>query len=124
MLKFEHFAATARELRTALTSTQTAVRRGQARSRLHKDRRRWLRSHSRLAPMSWTITPADIQRILDAIKRDVGQILDSTVSPPAMRDLTAAECFAIIASRFETSLREMAKNSERQATAIPDVVMT
>lgn len=70
---------------------------------------------------SWTITAADIQRILDAVKRDVGPVSNPDGTT---RDLTAAECFAIIASRFETSLREMAKNSERNATVIADIVMT
>jgi uncharacterized Fe-S center protein len=62
---------------------------------------------------SWTISPADIQRILDALKRDTNN--------PA---LTNAEAFAIIGNRFINLLNEGTKNSERGAAVIPPLDIT
>lgn len=69
---------------------------------------------------SWTISPADIQRILDAVSRGI----QATNEDGTPRTLTPAECFEIIASRFITSLEEMTRTSERNATVIPDIVLT
>lgn len=69
---------------------------------------------------SWTLPQEDIQRILDSVKRQHGQVPDEN-SPPGMRDRTQKECFDIIADSFMSSLLNRTESSERNAVPIPPI---
>jgi hypothetical protein len=67
---------------------------------------------------SWTISNADLQRLLDAVKRDSGKV---TNPDGTLRDLTNTECFNIVANRFANNISDQIKGSERAAAPIPPV---
>ena len=66
---------------------------------------------------TWTLPPADIQRILDGVKKEVNN--------PAM---TNAQCFDWIANRFMSSLDQMTifneKKTQAEAIVVPPLDIT